>query len=170
MKNCIWKSCVRDCWLLTKNARKNVSKQCLAVAIRRTFGVDSWSWTKLWSTTTHQSRSSGRRLVKVRFVGWEGDGHSCFWDTQGIILINYLEKGKTITGAYCATLLDCVKYELKEKQPRLARKKECSFTRTTRRLSQRQNCTSCVSNYSSSSTLFPGLGSQEIFFFFWNIA
>ena len=29
-----------------------------------------------------------------------------FWDSHGIILIDYLQKGKTITGEYYASLLD----------------------------------------------------------------
>jgi hypothetical protein len=32
-----------------------------------------------------------------------------FWDSQGIILINYLEKGRTITGASYSSLLDRLK-------------------------------------------------------------
>jgi histone-lysine N-methyltransferase SETMAR len=46
-----------------------------------------------------------------------------FWDSQGIILINYLEKGKTITGASYSSLLDRVKTKLHEKCPRLGHKK-----------------------------------------------
>lgn len=46
-----------------------------------------------------------------------------FWDSQGIILIDYLQKGKTITGAYYSSLLDRLKTELQEKRPRLAHKK-----------------------------------------------
>jgi len=46
-----------------------------------------------------------------------------FWDSQGIILINYLEKGRTITGASYSSLLDRLKTELQEKCPRLAHKK-----------------------------------------------
>jgi hypothetical protein len=40
-----------------------------------------------------------------------------FWDSQGMILINYLEKGKTITGASYSSLLDHLKTELQEKRP-----------------------------------------------------
>ena len=40
-----------------------------------------------------------------------------FWDSQGIILINYLEKGRTITGASYSSLLDSLKTELQEKRP-----------------------------------------------------
>ncbi|UYV64383.1 hypothetical protein LAZ67_3000483 [Cordylochernes scorpioides] len=48
-----------------------------------------------------------------------------FWDSQEIILIDYLKmkKKKTITGEYYATLLDRLKEELRAKGPRLARKK-----------------------------------------------
>ncbi|MCP6710980.1 hypothetical protein NL489_26900, partial [Klebsiella pneumoniae] len=40
-----------------------------------------------------------------------------------IIFIDYLEKGKTITGTYYSLLLDRLKTELQEKRPRLAHKK-----------------------------------------------
>jgi len=46
-----------------------------------------------------------------------------FWDSQEIILIDYLEKGTTITGAYYSSLLNRLKTELQEKRPRLAHKK-----------------------------------------------
>lgn len=42
-----------------------------------------------------------------------------FFGFQGVILIEYLEKGKTIAGNYHATLLDQLKEELKQKRPRL---------------------------------------------------
>jgi histone-lysine N-methyltransferase SETMAR len=40
-----------------------------------------------------------------------------FWDSQGIMLINYLEKSKTMTGASYSSLLDRLKTELQEKCP-----------------------------------------------------
>ena len=46
-----------------------------------------------------------------------------FWDSHGIILIDYLQNGKTITGAYYASLLDKLKAELAEKRPHLQKKK-----------------------------------------------
>ena len=45
-----------------------------------------------------------------------------FWDSHGIILIDYLQKGKTITGEYYASLLDRFDATLKEKRPHLAKK------------------------------------------------
>ncbi|GFV41676.1 histone-lysine N-methyltransferase SETMAR [Trichonephila clavipes] len=46
-----------------------------------------------------------------------------FWDNHGVILIDYLQKGKTITGAYYVSLLDKLKAELAEKRPHLQKKK-----------------------------------------------
>lgn len=46
-----------------------------------------------------------------------------FWDSKGIILIDYLEKGRTITGQYYANLLDRFDAEVKSKRPHLAKKK-----------------------------------------------
>ncbi|GFW82705.1 histone-lysine N-methyltransferase SETMAR [Trichonephila clavipes] len=46
-----------------------------------------------------------------------------FWDSYGVISIDYLRKGKTITGAYYASLLDKLKAELAGKLPHLQKKK-----------------------------------------------
>ncbi|GFV14926.1 histone-lysine N-methyltransferase SETMAR [Trichonephila clavipes] len=46
-----------------------------------------------------------------------------FWDSHAVILIDYLQKGKTITGACYASLLDKLKVELAEKRPHLQKKK-----------------------------------------------
>ena len=42
---------------------------------------------------------------------------SVFWDTKGILLIHYLEKGETITGEYYASLSDRLKSAIVEKRP-----------------------------------------------------
>lgn len=46
-----------------------------------------------------------------------------FWDAKGILLIDYLEKGKTITGPYYAALLDRLKDEITRSRPHLAKNK-----------------------------------------------
>ena len=46
-----------------------------------------------------------------------------FWDAHGIILIHYLQKRKTITGEYYASLLDRFDGILKKKRPHLTKKK-----------------------------------------------
>lgn len=45
-----------------------------------------------------------------------------FWDSHGIFLVDYLEEGKTINGYY-ANLLQQLSDKLKDKRPRLAKKK-----------------------------------------------
>ncbi|XP_076643528.1 histone-lysine N-methyltransferase SETMAR-like [Halictus rubicundus] len=52
-----------------------------------------------------------------------------FWDSGGVIFIDYLQKGKTITGAYYASLLDRLKAEIAEKQPHLPPTYLCEWTR-----------------------------------------
>lgn len=46
-----------------------------------------------------------------------------FWDARGIIFIDFLEKGRTITGLYYTALLDRLSSEIKKKRPHLAKKK-----------------------------------------------
>lgn len=48
---------------------------------------------------------------------------SIFWDAHGIILIDYLEKGRTITGDYYVALLDRLNDEIKKKRPHMTKKK-----------------------------------------------
>ena len=48
---------------------------------------------------------------------------SVFWDANGIIFIDYLEKGRTITGAYYAALLDRLVDEIRKKRSHLKKKK-----------------------------------------------
>jgi len=48
---------------------------------------------------------------------------SVFWDAEGILFIDYLEKGKTITGEYYSSLLTRLDEEICEKRPRLQKKK-----------------------------------------------
>jgi len=46
-----------------------------------------------------------------------------FWDSQGVIYMDYLEKGKMVTGLYYAELLDRFAAELQKIRPHLAKKK-----------------------------------------------
>jgi histone-lysine N-methyltransferase SETMAR len=77
--------------------------------------------------TKEQSKQwvpSGESAPKAKTVPSAGKViATVFWDSQGIILINYLEKGRTITGASYSSLLDHMKTELQEKRPQLAHKK-----------------------------------------------
>ena len=47
---------------------------------------------------------------------------SVFWYPHGIIFIDYLEKGRTITGAYYAALLDQLVDEIRKKPTHLKKK------------------------------------------------
>jgi len=46
-----------------------------------------------------------------------------FWDSQGVIYIDYLEKGKMVTELYYAELLGRFDAELQNKRPHLVKKK-----------------------------------------------
>jgi histone-lysine N-methyltransferase SETMAR len=54
---------------------------------------------------------------------------SVFWDAEGIFFIDYLEKGKTITGEYNSNLLTRLGKKIHEERPGLQKKKS-SFIRT----------------------------------------
>ena len=54
-----------------------------------------------------------------------------FWDARGVILIDYLEKGKTITGQYYASLLGRLNKKIKENRPHLKKKSPLSARQCT---------------------------------------
>ena len=55
---------------------------------------------------------------------------SLFWDAEGILFIEYLEEGKTITREYYSNLLTRLdKKKIRERRPGLQKKKK-SFIRT----------------------------------------
>ena len=54
---------------------------------------------------------------------------SVFWDGEGILFIDYLEKGKTITGEYYSNLLTRLEKNSSQKT-QFAKKKKLSFIRT----------------------------------------
>jgi hypothetical protein len=47
---------------------------------------------------------------------------SVFWDAEGILFIDYLERGKTITREYYANLLTRLDEKIREKRPGLQKK------------------------------------------------
>jgi histone-lysine N-methyltransferase SETMAR len=52
---------------------------------------------------------------------------SVFWDAEGILFIDYLEKGKTITGKYYSNLLTRLDEKIREKRHGLQKKKKIIF-------------------------------------------
>ena len=48
---------------------------------------------------------------------------SVFWDAQGVIFIDYSEKGRTITGTYYAALLDPLVDKIRKQRPDLKKHK-----------------------------------------------
>lgn len=118
-----------------KRARVVTSEQCLAMFrrnpkdfVHRIITVDeTWihhytpessqeakQWRKLGETPPKRpktAKSAGKVLATV------------FWDATGILFIDYMEHGRTITGPYYVTLLDRLVDEIKRKRPYVKRKK-----------------------------------------------
>lgn len=71
---------------------------------------------------------------------------SVFWDSNGILMIDYLPKGQTINGEYYANLLDKLQECIEQRRPGLARKKKFfiktmqEFTRALRPWPKLTNC------------------------------
>ena len=71
---------------------------------------------------TPESREGSKQWVKPQ----QSVGKvmaSVFWDGHGVIFINYLEKERTITGAYYVALLDRLVDEIRIKRSHLKKKK-----------------------------------------------
>lgn len=150
--------------LLTADNKRNhetTSQHCLTLFrsnpkefLRRLVTVDE-TWIH-WYTpeTKEQSKQwtfpGERAPKKAKTVASAGKVMATvFWDSKGVIHVDYLEKGKTITGLYYAELLQRFDGELQKKRPHFAKKK-CFFTMTTRRLthqpSSRPNCWNYATN------------------------
>jgi hypothetical protein len=54
---------------------------------------------------------------------------SVFWDAEGIFFIDYLEKGKTITGEYYSNVLTRPDEKIRDKSLGLQKKKKLFFIR-----------------------------------------
>ena len=60
-----------------------------------------------------------------------------FWDSQGVIYIDYLEKDKMVTGLYYAKFLGQFNAKL-QKNDLIWKRKKCSSTMTTHQLTLRR--------------------------------
>jgi len=124
--------------LLTLDHKRNrvtISEECLAMFSRnpneflhRFVTVDETWIHHTTPETKEQSRqwvSSGERAPKKAKVGLSANKvmATVFWDACGVIHIDYLQKGKTITGEYYSDLLDRFDIELKQKRPNCTKKK-----------------------------------------------
>lgn len=113
-----------------KRVRMEISQQCLNKYnhnpqdfLRRFISVDK-TWIHHYTPETKQqskqwTKSGERPPKKAKTVLSAGKVMTTvLWDSQGIILVDYLEKGKTISSTYYASLLDKLNGVLKTKRPR----------------------------------------------------
>ena len=99
--------------------------------------------------------STSRKAKVVKFAG--NVMATVFWDVQGL-LVNYLQKDRTITGAYYSDLLQQLRYEIKRK--RCSKLTESAFAiRTTHQsvlaMSTIQDCRYELLQYPPYSPNFP---------------
>ena len=118
-----------------KRIRVNMSEECLARFQRnqqdflRRFVTTDETWVHYYTPETKQQSKQWKHVdspppKKAKTVQSAGKVMaSVFWDAKGILLIDYLPRGQTITGQYYANLLDQLKQKIREKRPGLAKKK-----------------------------------------------
>ena len=73
--------------------------------------IGSAEWTAAGESQPKTQTSAGKDLASV------------FWDAQGILFIDYLEKGKTTNNEYYIALLVHLKKEIATKWPQMKKKK-----------------------------------------------
>ena len=117
-----------------KRARVVASEQCLGMLQH-----NSKEFLRLYVTVDKTWIHYYTPETKNKSKMWTGPGESApkkvktvpsagkvmatiFWDSQGIIIMDYLQEGKTITGEYYASLSKRFDAILKEKWPHLAKK------------------------------------------------
>jgi len=118
-----------------KRIRMNISQECLDMFkrnstefLRRFITVDE-TWIYHYTPETKQQskqwvEAGGSAPKKAKTDPSAGKVMATvFWDSQGVVLIDYLEKGKTINGEYYAALLEQLNDAVKTKRPHLAMKK-----------------------------------------------
>jgi len=126
------KLCVR--WVLRlltadqKRSRMKIPEQCLEHFNKNKTDFETWihhytpelkqqskQWTKASCSAPKKTRSvpsAGKFMASV------------FWDAEGILFIDCLENGKTITGEYYSNLLSRLDEKIREKRPGLQKKKK----------------------------------------------
>jgi len=117
-----------------KRTRMKVSEQCLErfnknkTDFERRFITMNEAWIHHY---TPESRQQSKQWTeagcsapkKTRSVPSAGKVMaSVFWDVEGILFIDYLEKSKTITGEYYSNLLSRLDVKIREKRPGLQKK------------------------------------------------
>lgn len=118
-----------------KRVRMQISQECLDRFMKNTtdfvrrFVTTDETWvhyytpeTKLQSKQWTEPGGSAPKKAKT-FKSAGKVMASVFWDAKGILMIDYLPKGKTINGEYYANLLDQLRQNIHQKRPGLARKK-----------------------------------------------
>jgi len=118
------------------------------------FNRQSAEWLK-----SHESRS--KRPKDQRLAGKVMA--SVFWNAHGIIFIDYLQKGRTVTGEYYAALLDKLNDKIKKKRPHMARRKKfCTITITQAILESDGQIGPITIRIGCSPTVFSRLGPQRL--------
>ena len=116
--------------------------KCLRVVVTLTVAIDKDHCTagqtrSKWPKT---QTSAGKFLASI------------FGDVQGILFINYLEKGRTINSKYYIALMVHLKEEITKKMATNEEEKKCSFTKTMHHVTSWsqwwQNYMNCTSNNS----------------------
>ena len=131
-------SCVQSgCRICSQSIKNNNASTIQSVvcncfnATKRSFCANIWQWMKhestilLWLSDECTAAGEGRPKQPKTQTSSGKILASVFWDTQGILLINYLEKGRTNNSKYYIALSVCLKEENAKKRSQMKKKVPC---------------------------------------------
>ena len=116
MNICQWESCVqRRCWVCSQSIKNN--NVTVDETLIHHFTPESNRWSDEWTAASEScpkwqkmQTSAGKVLASI------------FGDAQGILFIDYLEKGRTINSKYYIASLVRLKEEIAKKRPQMKEK------------------------------------------------
>ncbi|XP_011873175.1 PREDICTED: histone-lysine N-methyltransferase SETMAR-like [Vollenhovia emeryi] len=114
-----------------KRIRMQISQECLerfkkntSDFVRRFVTTETWVHNYKPEVKQQSTHSDSPPPKKTKVVPSTGKVvASIFWDAKGILLIDYLPEGRTISGEYYTSLLERLDKNICEKRPDLAKKK-----------------------------------------------
>ena len=126
--------------LIKNNALMIQSIVCNCFNItKRSFCKNMWQWTKHGSTTSLWSQIGSQLSGQQQGESIQNDQRHkhrkarfwppLFWDEQGILFIDYIEKGRTINSKYYIALLEHLKEEIAKKWPQIKKEKSALLPR-----------------------------------------
>ena len=173
MKICQWERCVHSgCCICSQSIKNNVSmihcclqlfqhnkKEFLHIYVTMDeTGIHYFTLESNWQSAEWAAAGESRPKWPKMQTSAGKVLASVFWDVQGILSINYPEKGRIINSKYIALLI-CLKEEIIKNGHKW--RKKCPFTKTVSQVDCNESKITCIAlQITSAPTLFSRTGLQ----------